>query len=439
MNLHHFLRLKTSAGRLDSEGTFTLDASKAVNKTAAYALADHKHWLLKVIQSAVAWECEKVKIALTRDSIQVELWGNGRANIENLKNVLVSAVAPSVDAASELGLGLKALLSNRRFLVGDRLGHCLSWNGSELSESDQNLSGEGPDLALSVSRRAETGGWIAGLQKRARESQEYLEMLRARVTFAPLELYCDGRRIEHQTEYSSDHLLACRLKDGKLENSDIQLNFYQDRTGLKEPFVIGSPSSGREDSQLHLTLSRRRTEDGSYQHLHLPAPFRVHFGRLGVVCETRLLEGAICGGCAYYELGPKCGDLSGLKLESTFQDWDRHRGTVVFIRECMERLKEALRNPQPEKRPEDREFKQRSGRSGLAKGLVAVPLAVLGLKVLPLTLSVCAVAAGLASVGLSNVTFESDLKIASLRIRTIERFQESEEWYDRSLFQVEKG
>ena len=57
---------KQSVGRLDSEGAFTVARDKREEKLSQFTLAHEYDWVLKLIQAANGWLCERVEISQTR-------------------------------------------------------------------------------------------------------------------------------------------------------------------------------------------------------------------------------------------------------------------------------------------------------------------------------------------------------------------------------------
>lgn len=66
MSLDSFLQEQKSEGKVDSEGQFTLDLSRAADKLAAFALPSEAHYLLKMVQVAHHLRADEIRVTVER-------------------------------------------------------------------------------------------------------------------------------------------------------------------------------------------------------------------------------------------------------------------------------------------------------------------------------------------------------------------------------------
>lgn len=365
MNFEKFIEQKAEPGTLDSSGQFTLLSAKAIDKTAAYAFSDSKHWILKMVQAAVAAKCDQFKVGIRRRGISVELSGGEAFSLKDFATHLAAPVQPSTDAASELFLGLKSLLTRESFLISDSLGLSFRWQQGELRQKESRKE-QSLNLALWVPHGR---FWSPGAAQSARDSLEYRQLLVTRALFAPLKLVVDGQELSPLTLpikelrskspeerfLSPVHLLAAQVGSTKPSHFTARSATMEDSIFSREPFLGYQDLLKEQTLQFHLFLSHRRPdaaeslnkEKEPASRVPLHAPFLVHFGRLGVIGETRKLESCQCGGIAYYELGPRCGDLSGLRLSSTYEDWRAYRKSSEQVEPLLEELASQIAEHKP--------------------------------------------------------------------------------------------
>jgi hypothetical protein len=394
-----------------------------LDKTAAYTFLKPEHWILKLVQAAVALECTEFRVGFTRELLKVELWGGEPLSLVRLPEELYASVSPTTDAASELHLGLKGLLADHEFMICDSDGLQFRWNDHRLSAANlaPEDSDERPNVALWIPRRGQGGmqdnerpNWLGKIRFRAREVVRYEELLRSRALYAPLKLVFDGLELSpslvsrahfHRREKSEHADSPAHLLDAQLNRCDytehLALNSRaQDGVRTRQPFLTLRPSSSYPTHQLQLLLAYKLENlfvEGRYlEHCEVvPTEFKVHFGRLGVVCHTAVLkaEHCLCGGAAYYDLGSECGDLSGLQVEPTVSDWNRHQQTVKELEPVLCRLESELKTHHPvihRHQPEPEEIKK-AGRLGAGLTLLGYPaMIVLGLKAVPIALGAMA-------------------------------------------------
>lgn len=89
-----FLKDQASDGRLDSEGQFTLDFSKAADKLSAFALPSQVHYLLKIVQVAHHLRAQKVKITIERFRTVVRFRAPSGADITDSEKIFRAFADP---------------------------------------------------------------------------------------------------------------------------------------------------------------------------------------------------------------------------------------------------------------------------------------------------------------------------------------------------------
>lgn len=119
--MSEFERLLNSlhaGGELDSEGVFTVDMGKAMEKMAQFALPHPALGVLKLIQSAVATGASKIEVTVSRSLLQVE--HDGRPPLESDLKRLFSFL---FQKPSEKNRALRDLA----VAVNHSLGHQVAW------------------------------------------------------------------------------------------------------------------------------------------------------------------------------------------------------------------------------------------------------------------------------------------------------------------------
>jgi hypothetical protein len=453
MELASFLLSKREAGHWDSSGEFTMACDKALRKTASYSFTDPKHWILKVIQAAVALECDQVQVFLCRRVIRVELSGGKALSLSGFAEHLHAPVRPSTDAESELFLGLKSLLKGQTFAIQDASGKRFLWHKEKLSEaSGSNLAGA-RNITLLVARQTKARSWVARSASSARESQAYEELLSSRALFAPLKLTCDGREISpgqirkrylcastpHESPGSPVHLLSLDLGSGERLREMSSQGLFRDSLRSREPFMKVRSESGRAMTSFQLFLSygcRGQLTNGPDRR----PGFKVSFGRLGVVCHTQTCSDTPCGGVAFHELGAKCGDLSGLQLEPTSQDWAYHRQMGEQFEPELEKLRNEIIAHESGLHAGDFsrfEFGVLGVVGGALAATVCYPfLGVFGAKALLIGTGLGTLSAGSLSV---NSVRKLSRSVQQDWALAIEVFQNSSNWRDPDCFRPESS
>lgn len=447
MAFKEFIDQKLGAGSFDSEGGFTILRSKAVNKTAGYSLSDPRHWMLKMVQTAVALECDRIDFKANRDSWEVKLWGGGGLNLENLAAKLSTSVQSCTKAESELYLALKSLLPRHRFRIRDEALRSFHWSGEKLEQYSSRPPKTFSTLELSVSRKLLPDAPGPELGKASVEVLKHFNILQKRALFAPLKLVFDSRLISPATvslqQFGSGqsqaalHLLDAALneEESKIEFGDSRLG--QDAARTRTPLLTARPAREAVIWQAQIGLNYRRP----HLRTHLPdevvgAPFRVYFGRLGIVCQELRADDQDCSGLLYYELGSDFGDLSGLKVSSTESDWELHKESAQRFKLLLKVLAVRLSEHEPVRHKQERTLRETAKLAAEQLGYAGVIGLLLGsAKLIP-----TALIGGVAYSTLS--VFELAGRRAAFRretykmwSQTVSNFSAQECWTDRNSFE----
>ena len=197
--MDQFLAQQTKDGTLDSLGTFTLSPEEARQKMQASGLSDPSHYVLKIVQAAVAAGCSKLEVMVDRyrlrflfaesDQLQVAL--------EGIASALLSVATLPPGWLRHLAIGINAAAATGIAEVVWRT----PAGSVALTDSELKIEkGHGP-YELTLLR--ESGLWqslfgtgFAG---------EYA-VLHQRCQFVPLDLNIDGRQVERPfcDRYPSD-------------------------------------------------------------------------------------------------------------------------------------------------------------------------------------------------------------------------------------------
>jgi hypothetical protein len=112
-DLNAFLAEQQAAGTSQGEGDFTVSHEKAAQKMSQYSLPREHAWVLKIVQAAVAWKCNCVKLTQTRTDSTFTFQTDNPADLPTNQE-LVTAIL-RVDAES--GKPLESLGAALRILV----------------------------------------------------------------------------------------------------------------------------------------------------------------------------------------------------------------------------------------------------------------------------------------------------------------------------------
>lgn len=217
--LENFLSsLKTDGEELDP-GSFSLKVT-GMRERFAGLLENRTDWLLKVIQAAVASECESIKVRLKRGKTEVlfqapEMWSSSL-----LRTELCSTLVASHPALEHL----KVFFWSEACGYGNRIEFTLPeescrllWDGEGWVEKPLLKLTKNTGFQLTVDMELPSTLSFKGLRASARINSELQILLSTRAFSCPVPLICDGRRF--------DSLLHCpshSIKD--MESHPLELS-----------------------------------------------------------------------------------------------------------------------------------------------------------------------------------------------------------------------
>lgn len=200
MDIEHFLGVEKAAGKVDSEGVFTIDLAKARRKLGKFQFNDPSFYLLKIVQAAVSGGATKVDLRTTRSSLT--LCFDSPSPIGELQTML-SAFANPLEAPQGplryLAMGFNAsLVSDPKevqlawWTEGE--GSALTAIGEELTVTNApprpNNAPVGGHLTLFTVLKEKTAWLTAGA------TAAEVTTVRKFCGYAPVEVRIDGRRLE---------------------------------------------------------------------------------------------------------------------------------------------------------------------------------------------------------------------------------------------------
>lgn len=361
-SVQNFLESKSDAGLFDSPGQFTVAADKASIKLAESSLERKEHWVLKAVQAAVRGGFQRLEFRFQRDSVRLDFFGEC-ISFDNVKAALKRPGLGVGPFWAEMLVGLRALIPSQTFQVQQSDGNGLSWDGTSLSQGGRSPRLRGT-LTLWVSSYTLNEGrprllWDPSL---ARRTQEYVELLQRRASYAPLELIVDGRRVvpdeAHRMERPAPksgvqtglvRLLSAALPAQRsLEEVGSELVKAPERI-LCDPLrseaaFLGTPSQPRNPgdrwiSLFALTRSVSNSKEKKPQLSCVPGRFFLHFTRYGVICQSWLGR-ATLGGALHWPADHETADLSGLAIRLT----EETRRQAVRFLQSSSPLTDALRD-----------------------------------------------------------------------------------------------
>lgn len=109
MEKDEFLNIQRSAGRLDSEGVFTIDERHALAKLASFQLPKVTTWALKLVQAAISAGAPRIEVRQGAAATVFEFETAQEFQSAELISALVSPAAPPDQALAHLAVGLRAV------------------------------------------------------------------------------------------------------------------------------------------------------------------------------------------------------------------------------------------------------------------------------------------------------------------------------------------
>lgn len=200
--LHQFLAQQNRAGAFDSKGEFTIDAGRAVEKLRRHRLLQRSDFLLKMIQAAVASGAENVEVALSYHSVRLGFLVESNSPLGTASAVLPFMDEPQNVTARAMHHLVVALTSaigqpydevewfTRNRQVTETL--VIQRDEARLRKAEglTELPAGAVLYQLRLSRCQSRE-----LEKTLRSLTEDYTVLMRRCCLAPIDIWCDGRRI----------------------------------------------------------------------------------------------------------------------------------------------------------------------------------------------------------------------------------------------------
>lgn len=212
---------KQSGGKLDSEGAFTVARDKREEKLSQFTLAHEYDWVLKLIQAANGWLCERVEISQTRVATSFLFVPGEKSRIPSDTDIIDSLDRDLLERTpvAALAMALRYLVSqiDLSFVLAVRLKGELGqpiYAGEDIERMGQqtriNWSKTGRDgirLTVSHFRSDERfgGRFLPTLSGTERRDLFIAQALRDACFTSPTPIYLDGFCI---TEFAHDPILG---------------------------------------------------------------------------------------------------------------------------------------------------------------------------------------------------------------------------------------
>lgn len=206
LSVDSFLAEAASSGAFDSQGGFTIAGEAAIGKLGAFQLPRKSAWVLKVVQSAVAWGGQAIEVKQTAEATYMGFAGEPEFDVAGLEKALLDLDHDGARYLEHLACGLRAVgFGDRRVFTLKVHYHetldCYRWDGKELFRERASIPKvAGCTVHLKVAFPEEDKGrWLGGLVRSAgRASDEYKELV-DRAEACPISLKVDGRRLDTLT------------------------------------------------------------------------------------------------------------------------------------------------------------------------------------------------------------------------------------------------
>lgn len=202
MDLNEFLRGQQADGVEQGEGSFRIDKSEAARKLASFALPKRTSWVLKLVQAAVGWKCERLDVTRKRFELTFAFCPADPHDIPDVQDFFSTLVTGDLSVAAPLQrfcLALRALVQQNdySFVLGlkqpDIEPQSLFAGGfvSGLSEEERTalVASEEPGVRVHVSffksNESRTGRVLGGLLVGNPREQEVIQELLDSAFLAP--------------------------------------------------------------------------------------------------------------------------------------------------------------------------------------------------------------------------------------------------------------
>ena len=112
MSLDRFLDEKAESGNVDSQGSFTVDLSRAARKLSKFALPSEHHYLLRMVQLANLLRAEDIRIKIRRDATEIGFLSENGVELCDINKVCHTLLAPLETENQTLGTLASTLLGS---------------------------------------------------------------------------------------------------------------------------------------------------------------------------------------------------------------------------------------------------------------------------------------------------------------------------------------
>jgi len=417
VDLARYLDEKGAEGKVDSEGSFSVNQAEAARQLARFALPDTYSWALKLVQAAIAYGCSEIKVTQERNTTTFFFRPNSLEDIPTPNDVVQTIISSDIGGDSPLQrtvLALRALVeqSDFSFLLSlcrevsrcETLyaGHDFGLMGESERERLGNIVQPGIQIRVSLLRSSEgkTGRFLGGLLIGPRRDVLLCKELIDKAYLCPIPLLVDGLRVNRLFTHP-------------------RFGFVEKRRPLvlggvdcpKSTPVLSCPELERKEMSIHTDARRaERPYTGSTHHhawyvlnvdlnenqekIEGSRHITIDWHRDGVVVQREKKPIALTSRChltIFLSAEGLQTDLTGFRLQETEEKTERVKqafGAVVSdLFSLMSEPERFLREDTDDQSEKDREMRklERSQKRVKKLGPVAVPL-LLGLFVPPYAL-----------------------------------------------------
>lgn len=383
--MDHFLEQEQGQGVYNSTGTFTVDAGRAREKRARYALAGTGEWALKVVQSAVSAGAPEITVRTSKSEVEFQ-FGTGQRIVSATQGTTTIFSFANLWKASEVESILRSPDLGEEIWAQELALALCSIPETKGVEVRLSLAGAGHDYLRKGSKWLQvrqkhyddrTGLEITGISQQEVAACQ-LELGR-RATGMPVKFVLDGRRLSN-LRYSSlamPDVHQALVGGGALP----QLGFG---TFVVSPDTFEPPlKSIRAELCTHQDFGWDRqpweqsgsgcwlvSVDVSQEARKKPSTLSWYRHGVEVRRETIILEGGRVKLCILLSADQLTADFSGLKLREDKAFEEARDGVLACLREGVE-IPELVRISARTKDPSDDLseilvgwFRRLTGRSG---------------------------------------------------------------------------
>lgn len=367
--LKNFLDAARHGGTVDSEGSFTVAADKALSKLAKFALPHEYDWVLKIVQAAHCFESERLEVRQTR--VATTFFWCPAAHLFVSDNEVISALKTGAldrsGPVDKLCMALRSLVDQvglsfvlaifrdgeqgQPIYAGDDIG--------SLSAEDRlkwsNLKSPGFRLTVSHFRGTEsfTGRYLPTFNFVARRDLKISEILVNQGAYGSSAVYLDGRLLSSVVRNPSTRTRELAVGTvGKAANSEdrqTEWRFFNPKSS-RSRLRLPRPHRGRDAAVLYLSTLDNYFPPFVYAdprtHIeHQPPMFHRFVWTLnGVPAASGRLRAATLATtfCLVVNGDHLRSDLTGLSVSLEQEELMRARSDLLLLTLRLEQLTERL-------------------------------------------------------------------------------------------------